>query len=156
MNRRSPIQESRWVLLVSALCAAGALLILPGLSLAGPPAADEYNLDFPDAKGKQEPVDAAPAPQLNQLPPAVASQLSTDPEGRALAAISTARELGAPKQPTGSAKANEAIGSNASSSVTSAAASSFGNSGVLALLGALAILAAVLFAVRLRGGAPRR
>lgn len=70
-------------------------MTLPAQALAGP-AANEYKLKIPNAKGRQDPNSEAPQAQLDQLPPDVASELAGDPEGKALATIATAKELGAP------------------------------------------------------------
>lgn len=70
-------------------------LALPAQASAGP-AADEYKLRFPNAKGNGDANPEAPQAQLDQLPPEVARELANDPEGKALATIATAKALGAP------------------------------------------------------------
>ena len=62
------------------------------------PAVDEYTNRFPTASGKDH-GNGATLPTGNPLalPPAVAAQLATDPNGKALAAVATASSLGAPQ-----------------------------------------------------------
>src|SRR3954453_4734362 len=78
--------------------AIGLSLWLPPAALAGS-AIDQYSLDLPDAKGKVESPESAPSTHVGSLPPTVAAELARDPQGRALAAIATAGELGAPPSP---------------------------------------------------------
>jgi hypothetical protein len=74
---------------------AGAALTTPVQALAVP-ATDEYTLDVPDAKGQRDDPASAPGPDAAALPEGVAEQLRKDPNGKALATIATADEIGAP------------------------------------------------------------
>jgi hypothetical protein len=91
-SQRAHTRRATWTAVaVSALVA----LALPTAALAGP-ATDEYSLDLPDAKGKPGSAEELPVTRVDALPPAVANELRSDPDGKALAAIATAEELGAP------------------------------------------------------------
>jgi hypothetical protein len=72
-----------------------AALALPAIAVAGP-AVDEYTLDLPDSKGKVESPERSPTARASSLPPAVVAALAHDRQGKALATIATASELGAP------------------------------------------------------------
>jgi hypothetical protein len=97
VSRRAHTRRATWTgVAVGALVA----LALPTAALAGP-ATDEYSLDLPDAKGKPGSAEEPPVTRVDALPPAVAAELSSDPDGTALAAIATAEELGAPGRAAG-------------------------------------------------------
>jgi hypothetical protein len=93
-----------------------ATLAVPATALAGP-AIDEYTLDLPDAKGNVESPEAVPVANPAALPPDVASRLTRNPSGKALATIATASSLGAPVEHDGGnpsdAGSNPAVGGEA-------------------------------------------
>lgn len=90
------------------MLAAAAALALSSSAIAGS-AVDEYSLDLPDAKGKVESPEKAPRARVSDLPPTVAAALAHDPQGKALATIATAGELGAPPPPGEGGLLNAAV-----------------------------------------------
>jgi hypothetical protein len=84
--------------------AAAAIVVLTLLFAApalGNPAVDEYKLRLPDAKGKDHDhdggVNPTPTPQaLDMLPAPTLKGLKHNKNGKALAAVATAPDLGAP------------------------------------------------------------
>ena len=70
-------------------------LFMPATAFAGP-AIDEYSLNLPDAKGNVESPESSPTFNPATLSPDVTARLTRNPEGKALAVIATAGELGAP------------------------------------------------------------
>jgi hypothetical protein len=85
--------ERHRVAIVVAL--ALAIALVPARAL-GSPATNEYKLRLPNAKGKQHDNSNAPVANPSGLPSGVSRQLARDPNGKTLAAIATADELGAP------------------------------------------------------------
>lgn len=80
------------------LLAGIILLFARPLPARGNPAVDEYSNRFPTASGKDHGNGGTlPTGDPLALPPAVAAQLATDPNGKALAAVATASSLGAPQ-----------------------------------------------------------
>jgi hypothetical protein len=75
-----------------------ALVVPFGVSTAWgiPPAAKEYSLQFPNAKGHTQPGTDSPHAIPSELSPGVRKALKSSPNGEALAAIATASDLGAP------------------------------------------------------------
>ena len=68
----------------------------------GNPAVNEYKLRLPDAKGKDHPDTSNPVPSppvVEELPAPTVEKLRHKKNGKALAAVATAPDLGAP-QPT--------------------------------------------------------
>jgi hypothetical protein len=84
---------------LAAACACAALLIATPQAGAVDPAITEYAPSFPNAKGKSYPSDT-PASRPADLGP-VAAALGKRPDGKALAAIATSPELGAPDTAAG-------------------------------------------------------
>jgi hypothetical protein len=128
----------------------------PSGALAHPPAVDEYAQHLPDARG-DHPSDGTPPvarPQL--LPPQVRSALS-GPDGRLLAQIATAPELGAPTAKgaiPGSGKPVPGIAGD-SKGVPGAALDAVGSGPGIALLAALGAIGVSAFLVlRRRSRAP--
>jgi hypothetical protein len=84
---------------VTALAVGGLLLAFAGTAV-GNPAVNEYKLRLPDAKDKDRPEPANPAPSppvVEDLPaPTVEKLHHNKKNGKALAAVATAPDLGAP------------------------------------------------------------
>jgi hypothetical protein len=89
--------HTRRALILLVLSAVLALAISSD-AIAGS-AIDEYSLDLPDSSGNVESPEKAPRAHPKYLPPTVAADLARDPNGKALATIATAPELGAPPPP---------------------------------------------------------
>ncbi len=149
--------KSRWATIVLAISLA-TLVAVPGTALAGP-ATDEYTLQGASAGGDDEVGDTPPAARPGDLPPSVLKKIPDTVEGRELATVATARELGAPG-PTGARPASSSSTRRAPSSsddersVISAATGGIGTGPSLALVGALALIvaAAVALGRRRKGG----
>ncbi|MGH2922815.1 MAG: hypothetical protein ACRDKH_02140 [Solirubrobacterales bacterium] len=138
---------------MAALGAAVILLAFPASS-AAVPALDEYTFDPPDAEGKRQNVERAPAPGGGSLDPAVARELARSPNGQTLATIATSPELGAPPPPVGgSSVAGTTAGAGSDvdgddPTLLSAAADGLGDSAMLGVLGGLLGVAALFFLAR--------
>jgi hypothetical protein len=117
---------------------------MPANAFAGP-AVDEYTLDVPNAKGKRNSGSDTPTTNPGALPDGVAAQLRKDPDGRALATIASAPELGAPK--VGDVTSGE---SGEDPSALSAALSGITDPASLAILIALCAIGGAFFAFRNR------
>lgn len=95
--------SGRQARLVRYTAAAAAVFLLACATTAfANPAVDEYKLRLPDAKGKDHDhdggVDPTPTPEtLEALPAPTVKELKHKKNGKALAAVATAPDLGAPK-----------------------------------------------------------
>jgi hypothetical protein len=109
------------------------------------PAVKEYSLNFPNAKGKSYPGAETPSARASELSPRVRRALRHSPDGKALAAVATAPELGAPAS---AAKGNRASGEDVGGSTPSFISAALGGLGDAAvILGVLALLGVIgLFA----------
>ena len=80
--------------------AVGALLLAFASTALGNPAVNEYKLRLPDAKGKDHPA-SDPTPiepaVVEELPAPTIKKLHHKKDGKALAAVATAPDLGAPQ-----------------------------------------------------------
>ncbi len=83
----------------TALAVLAAAFLAPAAALASGPGVDEYTLNIPGAGGNHPQGGGPPTADPGSLPPQVQRQL-TGPQGRLLATVATAPELGAP-HPTG-------------------------------------------------------
>ena len=138
------------------LCAIAALLVgAPGASAVGP-AVNEYSLNFPSSSGKSYPGAETPTARPSELPPVVRRALSDSdrPNGKALATVATAPELGAPPSAVGGTHANPGDGEIASGETPSALgaiSTEFDDPAVLlGLLALLAIIGLLAFLARTR------
>jgi hypothetical protein len=139
-------------LIRGARVAAGviaALLIVAPPAGAVSPAVKEYSLNFPNAKGNSYPGTETPTPRPSQLSPRVRRGLGQRPDGKALAAVATAPELGAPSS---AASGSNGSGDDVEGSTPSFISAAFGGLGDAAvILGLLALLGVIgLFAYRAR------
>jgi hypothetical protein len=147
---RNPRDTRRTCSACVGLCAIAALLVAaPGASAVGP-AVNEYSLNFPNSKGTSYPGAEAPTASPTELPPIVRQALSDSdrPDGKALATVATARELGAPDTAVEGTLANPDIGEIASGetpSVPSALSDAIRDAavilGILALMGVIGLVA---------------
>ena len=150
--------HTRRPFVVAALVLAAAL-VLPATASAGP-AIDEYTLDLPDAKGNVESPEASPVANPAALPPGVASRLTRNPSGKALATIATASSLGAPvedeggKHTVGGGKSTVAGGDPAVAGAEPSTLTAVGNAASdPAAIGLIAVLLAIvggMFLIRRR------
>jgi hypothetical protein len=138
------------------LCAIAALLVAaPGASAVGP-AVNEYSLNFPNSQGKSYPGAETPTARPSELPPVVRQALSDSdrPDGKALATIATAPELGAPDTASGGTHPNSGTGEIASAetpSALTAISNEFDDPAVLlSLLALLAVIGLLAFLARTR------
>jgi hypothetical protein len=148
-ERRNPRDTRHTYRAWAALCAIAALLVAaPGASAAGP-AINEYSLNFPNSNGKSYPGAETPTARPSELPPIVRQALSDPdrPDGKALATVATAPELGAPDTAFGGTLANPngEIVSGQTPSALNAISREFDDPavvlGLLALLGVIGFLA---------------
>lgn len=78
--------------------AVGVLVLILASAALANPAVDEYKLRLPDAKGKDHDQNGAdPTPTLGALPAPTVEGLRHNKNGKALAAVATAPDLGAPQ-----------------------------------------------------------
>jgi hypothetical protein len=82
----------------TVLAALAAALLVPAAALASGPGVDEYTLNIPGAGGNHPSGGGPPTADPGSLPPRVQAQL-TGPQGRLLATVATAPQLGAPRSP---------------------------------------------------------
>jgi hypothetical protein len=96
-------RHTRWSYRAGAVsCALIAVLVAVPQAAAVDPAISEYAPSFPNAKGKSYPGADTPSANSSELTPAVRQALRGRPDGKALAAIATSPELGAPETKSGS------------------------------------------------------
>jgi hypothetical protein len=130
-----------------------AALLAPS-AIAAPPAADEYTLRLPDARGEKNLGPNPPRAQARDLPAPVRDELQGSGERKALANIATADALGAP--PPSPPALNEDSGLDEDStdgrSLPAAALSTLSDPLGLGILLALAAIAGAAFAIRRRAG----
>jgi hypothetical protein len=81
------------------ICTIATLLAASVPAWAADPAVEEYSLRFPNAKGKSDAGAGNPRGKPSDLAPGVRRDLAESPNGKALAAVATAPELGAPELP---------------------------------------------------------
>lgn len=89
--------HSTFRLIGLATLAAAVSLLLAVPAAAIPPAAKEYSLQFPNAKGKSQTGADRPEAVPLELPLTTRRQLERSSHGKTLATIATASELGAPE-----------------------------------------------------------
>ena len=132
------------------LCALAALLVAAPAASAVGPAVNEYSLNFPNSQGKSYPGAETPTARPSELPPVVRQALSdrNRPDGKTLATVATAPELGAPDTAVGKTVVNPGGGEitgGETPSALSAVSSEFDDPavllGLLALLGVIGSLA---------------
>ena len=96
MGSRIANTRSRSLRLAAIGVIAGvAVVSLPGVAMAIP-ATDEYTLDYPDAKGEKVAGAVAPKARPSQLTSETRDALAKSADGKLLATIATATEVGAP------------------------------------------------------------
>jgi hypothetical protein len=139
-------RDTRWASpLCAGICALMALLVAAAPAGAVDPAVKEYSLNFPNARGKSYPGAETPTPRPSELAPAGRRALEQSPNGKALATIATAPELGAPESPDPGNADLEGVGSRETPSVPSALSDTLGDAvvilGILALMGVIGLLA---------------
>jgi len=127
------------ILVIATLCLA------PSPAAAVDPAVSEYSLNFPNSKGKSYPGSETPTARPKELPPIVRRALSDSARenGKALAAITTAPELGAPERP-GPGSASDEVGGGETPSIPTALSSAVDDAAVILGLLALAGLTGFL------------
>lgn len=139
-TRRSPF--------AAVAMAVIAMLALPSLALAGP-ATNEYLLDLPDAKGKQEGGESPGSTGTGALSAKTAKELAGDAEGRTLAQLATAEELGAPGEPgSTSTEQADAIADDGESSTLAAAVGAFDDPAIAGMTLALLAIAGLIYFTR--------
>jgi hypothetical protein len=146
-------RHSKWphaaftaILVIATLCLA------PSPAAAVDPAVSEYSLNFPNSKGKSYPGSETPTARPKELPPIVRRALSDSARenGKALAALATAPELGAPERP-GLGSASDEVGGGETPSVPTATFRALGDAPViLGLLGLLGMIGFLGFLARSR------
>jgi hypothetical protein len=109
------------------ICACTALLAAASPAAAVDPAVKEYSLTFPNARGKSYPGADTPTARLSEVGPLVRAALedSNRPDGKALATIATAPELGAPDIASGGALGNPGSGEASSADTPSVLTAAF-------------------------------
>lgn len=133
-----------------------ALLVAPAPAAAVDPAVSQYSLNFPNAVGKSYPGADAPTANAAELNPFVRQALSDSKrtDGKALAALATAPELGASDRTSGPADEDSGdveIGSGETPSVPTALSKAVDDAPViLGLLALLAVIASLGFLARAR------
>jgi hypothetical protein len=137
-TRRAPLVAVAVTLL--ALCA-------PAMAFAGP-AIDEYSLNLPDAKGKVESPESSPTFNPATLSPDVTARLTRNPEGKALAVIATAGELGAPGSPSAGSGRSGVEGDQPST--LNALGGAVGDPAVIGLILLVGLAGGALFLLRVR------
>ena len=92
-------RQARLVRRAATTATVGVVLLVFSSTALGNPAVNEYKLRMPDAKGKDhEAEDPTPsAPALEALPAPTVEKLHHKKNGKALAAVATAPDLGAPQ-----------------------------------------------------------
>jgi hypothetical protein len=98
VNLGTKTGRQAWLARCAAAGAVGALLLCCATAAFANPAVDQYKLRLPDAKGKShDGEDPTPAPEaLEALPAPTIEKLKHKKNGKALAAVATAPDLGAP------------------------------------------------------------
>ena len=126
------------------LGALAALLLAPSPAAAVDPAVAEYSLNFPNATGKSYSGADAPTADPAELAPLVRQALSDRDraDGKALATIATAPELGAPSVTDNGSGSGELL-SGETPSVPTAAFRALGD--VAVILGLLPLLGMIVF-----------
>ena len=156
MGSRIANTRSRSLRLAAIGVIAGvAVVSLPGVAMAIP-ATDEYTLDYPDAKGEKVAGAVAPEARPSQLTSETRDALAKSADGKLLATIATATEVGAPGEggAGGGGGADDAgsggTGDDGTPSFVGAAAGATGDAPVPFLVLALAAIVLVGFLVRSR------
>jgi hypothetical protein len=144
-TRRTP---SAW----AALCAIAAFLVAAPTAAAVDPAVEQYSLQFPNAKGNSHPGAEPPSARPSELSPLIRGALSDSrrSDGKALATVATAPELGAPEK--GSQGISNAIKTRSGETPSFATAVWNAVGDVAVLLGLVAMLALIGFLVILSRG----
>lgn len=128
----------------TAIWVIAAACFAPSPAAAVDPAVSQYSLDFPNAVGESHPGATAPIANTAELAPPVRQALGDRDraDGKALAAIATAPELGAPGRAANGSGSGELL-SGKTPSVPTAAFRALGDAAVI--LGLLALLGMILF-----------
>jgi hypothetical protein len=132
----------------AVLCGLAPLLLAPSPAAAVDPAVSQYSLNFPNAKGKSYPGSETPIARPKELLPIVRRALgeSRTEDGKALAAIATAPELGASERP-GLGSASDEVGGGETPSVPTALSRAVDD--VAVIIGLLALAGVTGFLVYL-------
>jgi hypothetical protein len=123
-----------------------ALLAAPATAaVASPPAVDQYTQHLPGAGGGSGLAGSSAPVAHPWLIPAQTRAALSGPNGQLLVAIATAPALGAPQVKAGG---GHPVGAGQSDALASAVGGTAGSTPTLALIGALAVIAAVIAGAR--------